>query len=114
MNATVCEVQLKSWELVLQTGKKISLENIAKRLEKDPNERIHRTDDPPIVFDRKFYAAQRDIQSQLTQQFPEHTELINSVPAITGYEWKIVDYIDLYFRHFHLVIQKLRKKLCNK
>jgi hypothetical protein len=109
MNTTRIDSLLKAWEILLTTGKDMALAKVAKRLEKDPDARIKRTDNPPIVFDHRFHAEQKSVQELLTQQFPEHIDLINSVPAITGYSWKITDYIDLYFSHFYLVIQKLKE-----
>jgi len=111
MNTTTFEMGLKTWELILETGKEMSLEKTSEILLKNPNARINRIDNPPIIFDRKFYIAQKRIQDTLTQQHPEYSDLINSVPPITGYAWKIVDYIDLYFSHFNLVVQKLKESV---
>lgn len=111
MNTTHIDSLLKAWELLLGSGLVSSCNNMEKTLIRDPDSRINRIENPPVIFDRHFYTEQKAIQELLTKQYPEYSHIINSVPALTGYEWKIMDYIDLYFKHFHLVVKKLKETI---
>lgn len=95
------------WEQLLETGRIAS-----NKKQKDPNKRIHRTTGSPIIFDRSSWKEQINIQKSLTHLMPEYKDLINSEPALNGYEWKTSDYIELFFDHYELVIYKLKEKLC--
>lgn len=58
-------------------------------------------------FNRAGWDRQRQVQAQLTAEFPDFTEVINATPEIDG-DWKLVDYLDLYHNHYDVVIEKLR------
>lgn len=104
---------LNVWSSLLKLGIINANDTVDEILKRDPDKKIHRTNGPPIVYDRLTSQSQIEIQAQLCKLMPEHTDVINSEPALTGYNWKIKDYVELYYNHYNLVIIKLKETLCN-
>jgi len=72
--------------------------------------RILRTIGKPVIFDYDTYERQQRIQNLLCQELSELTDLIRSQPEIMdGYPWTRKDFIELYFEHFRLVVEKLQQ-----
>jgi len=76
-----------------------------------PHTRIHRSRGRPVVFDYLSYKKQKKIQDELVEELPHLKGVIYSEPAISGYTWKVSDYIDLYYDHYAIVIQKIDKAI---
>ncbi len=97
---------LTKWGHILIDGR-INSEESAKS---NKSKRIHRIKGPPIIWDRKFSRKQRDIQEKLAKLLPQYKKLINSQPELFDnkeeYRWKTMDYIELYFGHYELLISK--------
>lgn len=104
---------LNVWSSLLELGVNNANNTVDEILKRDPHKKIHRTNGPPIVYDRLTSQSHIDIQTQLCKLMPEHTDIINSEPALTGYNWGIKDYVELYYSHYNLVIIKLKEILCN-
>jgi len=102
---------LNKWETIIRTGKKESLKK-ANSYTGGLSARITQLDRFPIVFDHKFDGEQKRIQKNITNESPELNNLINTLPEILrGYKWTRKDYIDLYFNHYSIVIEKIRKQI---
>lgn len=104
---------LNIWKGILKGGQERSEARIESVLAKYPNQKIHRTSGTPIIFDKTCSQEQRSIQRILCNYMPEHRNLIESEPDLTGYQWKISDYVELYFNHYYLVIEKLGEVIGN-
>jgi len=105
---------LEKWERVLKEGEVISLEKAAK-LSGGIHGRIKRKNGSPVIFDFCSHQQQQKIIEELKTLMQESSNamiLLNSEPAIMDeYDWKRLDFIDLYYSHFALVIEKLRKEM---
>ncbi len=104
---------LNIWKGVLKGGQERSKARVESVLVKHPCQKINRTSGSPVVFDRVCSKEQRSIQKILCGYMPEHQNLITSEPALTGYLWKMLDYVELYFNHYYLVIAKLEEVIGN-
>jgi len=72
--------------------------------------RITRTTGTPVIFDFDAFGNQNAVQSSLCQEIPQYADLIRSKPEIMdGHAWTRGDFIELYFGHFRLVVDKLRR-----
>lgn len=102
---------LETWRQVLLFGEKISYAKALKNSDGlGVDGRIRRTKGSPITFDMKTYSCQKQIQQELCQELPMYKKLINSTPEIMdGYRWTRKDFIELYFSHYLLVVEKLTK-----
>jgi len=72
--------------------------------------RIKRATGQPVVFDSDSYQNQKEIQKSLCNELPELSDIIRSVPEIMdGYHWTRNDFIELYFEHFRIVVEKIQR-----
>lgn len=109
MNALTVKTLLDQWYELLITGKLASIAKAKSQIE-GIDGRIRRTRGQPVIFDFGFYDDQLEIQEELCRQLPEWADLIRSQPEIMdGFPWTRKDFIELYFRHFTLVIEKLKR-----
>jgi hypothetical protein len=109
MNNKAVKELLKQWIDLLVYGKKTSKE----KAESNPggiDGRIRRTTGRPVIFDSEYHAKQLTLQDSLCKELPQWADVISSQPEIMdGYEWTRKDFIDLYFGHFLVVIEKLNR-----
>ncbi len=98
---------LDLWTSVLNKGESTSKEK-ASLNSGGLEGRIRRTTGGPVIFDSETRAKQSVIQNSLCKELPQWADVIRSQPEIMdGYAWTRKDFIELYFRHFHIVIEKL-------
>ncbi len=102
---TVIEL-LDGWKKLLVVSKKKSLRN-AKKLRDGSKTIVKEVSSKPITFDYDSLSKQKMVQKKLSEMFPNLLPLITSTPNLDG-EWTSIDYIDLYFSHYYLVISKLK------
>jgi len=113
LNKKRIEKLLTSWSQNIADGIQQSQLN-AKKMSEGLNTRISRIYGPPIIFDRKYYKKQIAIQNSLVKELPDFQSLIMSEPTIEDHRWKARDYIDLYYNHYLIVIQKLKKAILDE
>jgi hypothetical protein len=100
---------LDQWDQLIEAGE-LASKLKAGKVKDGLNGRIHRTTGMPVVFDFETYNDQKNLQNELCQELPQFANLIRSIPEIMdGYAWARRDFIELYFSHYQLVIQKIRK-----
>lgn len=100
---------LERWAILLNTGEKTSREKASKNGD-GLSGRIRRTVGKPVIFDFETHKDQQEIQNLLCQELPRWADVIRSQPEIMdGYPWTRSDFIDLYFGHFRLVVEKLQR-----
>jgi hypothetical protein len=100
---------LKRWDISIEVA-----ECASKRKAEENTSglmgRIKRTKGKPVIFDLESHENQNEIKNSLCEELPQWSDLIRSEPEIMdGYNWTRKDFIDLYFEHFRMVIQKLEK-----
>jgi hypothetical protein len=100
---------LAEWKRILDTGRVTANGKAAEIVRRDPEKRIDRISGQPVIYDRFSFQRQRQIQKRLVDQLPQHKDLILSVPALSGHPWKILDYIELYFNHYEIIVKKLKE-----
>lgn len=109
MNKTRIYELLGDWKLLIRTGENISKAK-AEKIDGGLTGRIRRTTGGPVVFDLETYENQKRIQDALCQELAQWSDVIRSQPMIMdGYPWTRNDFIELYFNHFRLVIEKLNR-----
>ncbi len=109
MNKVNIQVLLEQWTHLLVTGKKKAREK-ARHCAGGILGLIKRATGEPIIFDLKTYESQRTIQDSLCKELPQWAGLIRSQPEIMdGHRWVRENFIDLYFSHFDLVVEKLQR-----
>jgi hypothetical protein len=98
---------LRQWSTNIGIGECASKEKARKS--KDGLEgRIKRCVGNPVVFDLDSHCDQKAIQKKLCEELPELADVILSTPEIMdGYSWTRSDFIDLYFEHYRLVVEKI-------
>ena len=101
---------LMQWEGILSTTKTCVDERI-DQFGDGRETRIKRTEGGPVIFDFKNAVKQKKMQERLCEEMPQLADLINSEPATEGYKWKVGDYVELYLRHYELVIKKIRENM---
>jgi hypothetical protein len=110
MNKTVVQDLLTKWITCVRQGKMRSKQKAHQQKPDGLSGRIKRTTGKPVIFDFKSLSDQNIIQGLLCKELPELSSLILSEPEIMdGYSWTRKDFIDLYFRHFEIVIEKIRR-----
>lgn len=107
-NVSVMQL-LDQWYHLLNTGEKASkrkaMQNTGGLIG-----RIQRTTGSPVIFDSDTCEKQRKIQSDLCKELPKFADLIRGEPEIMdGYAWTRKDFIELYFEHYRIVIEKLKR-----
>ena len=109
MNGIKIQQLFERWDTVLELGEQTSKTKASKNSE-GLNGRIRRTTGVPVVFDLETFEDQKEIQALLCEEMPQYADLIRSKPEIMdGYPWTRGDFIELYFGHFRLVLEKLRR-----
>lgn len=109
MNETKVRALLERWSLVLLIGERASKIKAAKGCD-GLETRIKRTTGEPVIFDFDTYEDQGDVQNSLCKELPQWGDVIRSKPEIMdGYAWTRGDFIELYYEHFRLVIDKLQR-----
>lgn len=109
MNGTKIQKLLKQWSVLIDHGEYMS------RIKAEKNTdglmgRIKRTKGPPIVFDLETHEHQKEIQKSIRKELPQWSDIIFSEPEIMhGYSWTRNDFIELYFEHFRMVVEKLQR-----
>lgn len=100
---------LDLWTNILNKGESVSKEKASRNCG-GLEGRIRRTTGKPVIFDSVTIEKQGVIQNSLCKELPKWADIIRSQPEIMdGYAWTRKDFIELYFRHFHIVIEKLHK-----
>ena len=100
---------LKQWNDLIDVGEQKS------RIKATKNRngilgRIKRTTGQPVIFDFYTYNDQKKIQDKLCRKLPNLTSLIRSQPEIMdGHPWIRGDFIELYYEHYRVVVDKLRR-----
>ena len=109
MNNAKVRKLLEQWSDAIKDGECASISK-ATTNEGGINGRIKRTTGQPIIFDEHMYDNQKNIQNSLCKELPQWGDLIRSIPELMdGYAWTRKDFIELYFEHFRLVVEKLTK-----
>lgn len=110
MNKIIVRNLLKEWTTCIKQGKIRSRQKASQQKPNGLNGRIKRTTGNPVIFDFQAHSDQNTIQNSLCKELPKLRDLIRSEPEIMdGYTWTRQDFIDLYFRHFEIVIEKIRR-----
>ncbi len=110
MNKNKVSKLLYRWHTVIDAGEKISKKKAERIIDGGLTGRIKRTTGQPVVFDIETYEYQKSIQNDLCKELPQWSDLIHSKPEImNGYPWIRRDFIELYFGHFRLVVEKLKR-----
>lgn len=108
---TKIQTLLRQWSDLIKTGEKISTEKAGKEIG-GLKGRIRRTTGQPVIFDSDTHTKQTEIQNSLCEELPHLTDLIRSQPEIMdGHNWVRGDFIILYFNHFRLVVEKLKRAM---
>lgn len=111
MNKPMVQELLTQWTELIVVGEQASIKK-AKRNSEGLNGRIRRITGKPVIFDFESYDKQIKIQNLLCKELPKWAGVILSQPEIMhGYSWTRKDFIELYFRHFRLVVEKLKKTI---
>lgn len=111
MNSVVVKELLEQWKELIEKSRKTSITK-AEKTSGGLLGRIKRTTGKPVIFDFDSYAQQQDTQNILCRELPQWSDLIRSQPEIMdGYSWTRGDFIDLYYSHYKLVIEKLGRAI---
>lgn len=97
---------IAEWLKVIVMGMQQSKKN-AQKMSSGLQTRIKPKLNKPRVLDHKTHVKQKVIQAALAKKLPHLKKLIYSEPAITDHAWKADDYIELYYDHYTIVIQKI-------
>lgn len=109
MNKTKVDQLLDTWITTIKIGE-LSSTIKAKKGPGGINGRIKRTKGNPVIFDATYHSDQKIIQDNLCKELPKLSDIIRSEPEIMdGYAWTRKDFIFLYFSHFKMVVEKLKK-----
>lgn len=109
MNEIKVHKLLKQWTILINTGEQAS-KTKAKKSANGLMGRIKRTTGQPVIFDFKTFDDQKEIQNSLCRELPQWGDIIRSKPEIMdGHPWNRNDFIELYFEHFRLVVEKLTR-----
>jgi hypothetical protein len=109
MNRDNVTLLLREWVCLITRGETISKEKADKSLGGLLG-RIKRTKGQPVVFDFETHNEQLKIQDELCSELPAWADVIRSQPEIMdGHPWTRGDFIELYYSHFRLVVEKLQK-----
>ena len=109
MNETNIQKLLKQWTILINNGERISKTKAEKNTDGLMG-RIKRTTGQPVVFDLETHNKQKEIQKSICQELPQWSDIILSEPEIMhGYSWTRYDFIELYFEHFRMVVEKLQR-----
>lgn len=113
MDETKIQIILKNWETAIELGRAEVLDKI-KKLPNGLRGRIRRINGNPIVFGLKYHKNMTSIKNQLCAELPRLADIIRSDPdLLDGFAWTRGDYVELYFSHYEMVIEKIRQVLLN-
>jgi len=109
MNRLKIQKLLEQWGVLLVDGKQVVTKKASQTVG-GLKGRIRRTTGTPVIFDFETYDNQKEIQNSLCEELSQFADLIKSVPEIMdGYSWTRGDFIELYFKHYALVIEKIKR-----
>lgn len=97
---------IADWLEILIIGRQTAYKN-ARAMSHGLNTRLKIKKSRPKVLDHKTHLIQKRIQATLVRRLPNLEHLICSEPAIMDHDWLVEDYIELYYDHYTIVIQKL-------
>lgn len=97
---------IADWLEILIIGRQTAYKN-AEAMSRGLNTRLKMKNSRPKILDHKTHLMQKNIQAVLVKKLPNLEHLICSEPAITDHDWPAKDYIELYYDHYTIVIQKL-------
>lgn len=113
MNRIKIQALLEQWTELINVGEQASKEKADKNGD-GLDGRIKRTTGKPVIFDFDTYKNQQKIQNLLCHELPEWTNIIRGQPDIMdNYAWRRGDFIELYYRHFRLIVEKLHRIINN-
>lgn len=100
---------LNEWGELIDESEAVSLYNIGK-MPGSFGERIRRVDGQHVIFDGDGHSLQKRLQTKLCLMLPGLKNVICSTPELMdGYQWTRKDFAGLYYEHFRIVIEKLRR-----
>lgn len=109
MNETKIRRLLNRWTTIIEVGE-LSSRVKASNLDGGVDGRIRRTHGSSVIFDAIHHADQRAVQDDLCKELPGFSDVIRSEPELMdGHAWIRRDFIFLYFSHFKLVVEKIRR-----
>lgn len=109
MNTTAIRTLLEQWTTSIDVGEKTSKNN-AEKLPDGLLGKIKRATGQPVIFDLETYERQKKLQKAIRQECPQFADLVLSQPEIMdGFHWTRRDFIELYFSHYRLVVEKLHR-----
>ncbi|KKN91110.1 hypothetical protein LCGC14_0219750 [marine sediment metagenome] len=109
MNKETVIKLLKKWDATIDIGEQVSKMKAQKNVGGLMG-RIQRTVGRPVIFDTQTLDDQKIIQNSLCKELPQWSDVIRSQPEIMdGFKWTRGDFIELYFGHFRMVVEKIRK-----
>lgn len=109
----IVKTLLEEWETVLKENLHRSSDNAINQCG-SLNNKIQDPKGECVIFDSKGYVKQTHIQGKLAKLLPNLRNIIYSEPNINDYKWTIKDYLQLYFSHYTIVIEKIREFGINK
>jgi len=111
VNSTKIKIILENWKQAIILGKKEAIEKINK-MPDGKSGRIKRIVGSDIVFDLKYYRNLLAFRDQLCLELPHIADIIRSDPnLLDGYTWTRGDYVDLYFSHYEMVVDKIAQAI---
>ena len=113
INEVKIRVVLKDWKTAIELGRIEVLDKI-KKLPNGLRGRIKRINGNPIIFGLKYHKDMIILRNQLCTELPHLADIIRSDPdLLDGFAWSRGDYVELYFSHYEMVIDKIRRALLN-
>lgn len=105
------EALLSCWEHIMEEDAHIVRDKIAQ-LPGGINGRLKRMTGSVIVFNAEGRKQLQNIRLAITKMVPELKNLIMSDPdfLLEGHPWKRGDYVELYFEHYKILVDKIRQK----
>lgn len=64
-----------------------------------------------ISIDPEKEKQQTKIQNELCEELPQLEDIIKSELVLASLKWKTLDYLDLTYGHYKLIIQKIKDYL---
>lgn len=106
------EALLSCWEHLIEEDINIIHDKISN-LPGGLNGRLKKKVGSVAVFNAEGRKRLQDIRQIIATAFPEMKDLIMSDPdfLLNGHHWKRGDYVELYFEHYKILIDKIRQKM---
>ncbi len=109
MNIEEIRKLLSHWDNIVDIGEQKSITKAETECDGLLG-RIKRTKGTSVIFDFETYDKLKTTQNLLCKELPEWGDLIRSEPEIMdGHPWTRGDFIELYFSHYRLVSEKLKR-----